>query len=104
MKVKVKYLEKRYESYCFRYRVPEDLHNAFGRKEIRRSLEEVSLKNATQLCSVYAKRIHKLCMLVREQNMDSREAKQLLNNFLRKAILIRMFKRNYLILIPEVMQ
>jgi len=81
MKVKVKYLEKRYESYCFRYRVPKDLHAVFDRKEIRRSLDEMSLKNATQLCSVYAEYIHKLCMLVREHNMDSQEAKQLLNNF-----------------------
>ena len=81
MKVKVKYLEKRYGNYYFRYRVPKDLQNIFGRKEIRRSLEEMSLKNAAQLCSVYAKYIHKLCILVREQNLDSREAQQLLNNF-----------------------
>ena len=81
MKLKVKYLEKRRGHYCFRYTVPKDLHDVFDCKEIRRSLEEMSLKNATQLCSVYAKCIHKLCMLVREQNMDSKEAQQLLNNF-----------------------
>ena len=81
MKLKVKYLERRYGNYCFRYTVPKDLQNIFGRKEIRRSLEEMSLKNAAQLCSVYGKHIRKLCMLVREQNMDSKEAQKLLNDF-----------------------
>ena len=81
MKFKIKHLEQRHGNYYFRYTIPGELQDILHRKEIRRKLETVNLKNATELCRVYSKRIHNLCISIRRSDVNSREAQQLLNDF-----------------------
>jgi len=60
------YLVRTPYSYCFRYRIPPDLHNVVGKKEIRYSLKTGYIGKAKTMSFQLAAKVQNLCAELRD--------------------------------------
>ncbi len=82
------YLIRNTHSYCFRIRIPQDLHNIIGKKELRYSLKTGYLGVAKSRARVLAVISHELFSKIREvlalSGLTDQDITRLINTYVRE--------------------
>ena len=91
MKSSEKYIIKNAYSYCFRMRVPSDLQDKIGRKELRYSLKTRYIDEASNKAMLVAGTVKILFKQIRSRGskmseLSDENVKALINNYIRDAI------------------